>query len=174
MQLRLFDVALGARSVLECGGYALLLMERPDISAAWARRGADRALVRKLLTCTLMCKTVERKCSISGAVFKDTYERSIDLGAHPNVDGVRASTVLRGDHETKTLAIGAPPFNNNTATVAVHETLLECAGISALEAIARALEGYQDPKPSLNFVRSYTACIGPFGPPTESGADAGS
>lgn len=172
MQLRLFDVAIGVRSVLECAGYALLFMERPEIATAWARRGADRALVRRLLTARLMCDTVVQQCRISGTEFKSVYERSIDWGAHPNVEGVGASTLVRSDTATRSLAMGAPPFNNNTATVAQHETLLERAGISALEAIARALQPYRHPVPSLEFVKSYFAGTGPFAPPADSG-DAG-
>jgi hypothetical protein len=96
------------RGALECAGYAAHLSIHPDLEQIWVARSdrADasaRTNVRNRFGHAAICKSVGALNDEIGHAYRQMYQASIDLGAHPNVVGVMSSFLVRRVAERDTL-----------------------------------------------------------------------
>lgn len=85
------------RIALEYGGYAILINRKPGLAEVWLNRGesdADRARVRSEFKVGNIRETLASSNASLERTFSELYERSIDLGAHPNELSVTTSLTI--------------------------------------------------------------------------------
>jgi hypothetical protein len=73
------------RSCIESALYALILQREPHTQKVWANRHNDRKACIKAFTPTAALTILHGIDSSLAQVFRETYEVTIDRGAHPNL-----------------------------------------------------------------------------------------
>jgi hypothetical protein len=82
------------RTCIEYAAYALHISKTPGLDEVWLRRhDSEQALkaVKSAFHPTVVLKSVEASNRKAAKVFDSLYERSIDMGAHPNERAVTGS-----------------------------------------------------------------------------------
>lgn len=107
---QLFETMVLLRSIMESAVYAWKCARSPEHREAWLAR-ADDAAAREAARGRFAWGPLIREIVASyprfGPSLKEAYEKSIDLGAHPNVEGIQLSSDVRqtGDDTFEVSAI---------------------------------------------------------------------
>ena len=94
---QLFEATVLMRSLLESAVYAWVCFESDVHRKAWENRSngnTERELARRLFSPKKLLKILEDKNEHLALRISDEYEQLIDLGAHPNVDGLALSSEI--------------------------------------------------------------------------------
>lgn len=95
---QLFEAYVLMRSLLESAVYAWVCCESEQHRQAWKTRAKgdpERISARKNFSWASLIKKLEVSNGQLSSQISQEYERLIDYGAHPNVEGVALSTELR-------------------------------------------------------------------------------
>ena len=100
---QLFEATVVMRSLLESAVYAWVCCVSEQHRKAWEDRGdgdAERKVARDLFVWTNLLKKLKGANEALAGRISAEYDRLIDLGAHPNVDGLALSSdVKQLDHD---------------------------------------------------------------------------
>lgn len=95
---QLFETFVLLRSIIESSAYAWKCAHSKEHRAAWLARADDeegRKASRKLFQWKDIITEIKDKNPRFGPAMSEAYEKSIDLGAHPNVEGIQLSSDVR-------------------------------------------------------------------------------
>jgi hypothetical protein len=76
---------MALRGCIESALYALIMKQQASSRAAWLNREMDRALCRRIFTAASGLALLMEIDAPLARVFEESYESTIDRGAHPNV-----------------------------------------------------------------------------------------
>lgn len=101
---QLFETFVLLRSIIESSVYAWKCAQSPDHRQAWLARADDdegRKASKKLFQWTAIITEINDKYPRFGPAMQEAYEKSIDLGAHPNVEGIQLSSDVKQTGEDR-------------------------------------------------------------------------
>lgn len=101
---QLFETFVLLRSIIESSVYAWRCADSSDHRKAWAARADNedgRKAVRKLFAWAPIIREIQDKYPSFGPAMSEAYEKAIDLGAHPNVEGIQLSSDVKQIGEDK-------------------------------------------------------------------------
>ena len=166
MEFRIYESSSSVRATIECAGYTLLLMSEPGVSAAWHKRHqgrTERKAAQQAMKVAAVRAAVRLHCGRVADNFDEVYESSIDLGAHPNLEGLQRTSTARSGHGG--IALGSPPFTNRIEEIRRQCCLVEKAGVVSAELLDVALSGYRNGPSQSTLVTDYLARTGIFAGP---------
>ncbi|WP_431273459.1 hypothetical protein ACQ858_14840 [Variovorax ureilyticus] len=107
---QLFESTVLLRSIIESAVYAWKCARSDEHRVAWLGRADDEAgrkASRKLFAWSPLIQEVITEYPRFGPALSEAYEKSIDLGAHPNVEGIQlnSSVTPKGDDKFEIQAI---------------------------------------------------------------------
>ncbi|RUR67348.1 hypothetical protein EJP67_09775 [Variovorax guangxiensis] len=110
MSGQLFESTVLLRSIIESSVYAWKCATSDEHRVAWLGRADDEAgrkASRKLFAWGPLIQEVVAEHPSVGPALSEAYEKSIDLGAHPNVEGIQLSSevIPKGDDKFEVSAI---------------------------------------------------------------------
>ena len=94
---QLFESTVLLRSIIESSVYAWKCARSVEHRVAWLGRADDEAgrrASRRLFAWTPLIREVLVEHPRFGPALAEAYEKSIDLGAHPNVEGIQLSSAV--------------------------------------------------------------------------------
>jgi hypothetical protein len=95
---QLFETFVLLRSIIESSAYAWKCASSEEHRKAWLARADDkesRKASKKLFTWVNIMGEIESKYPHFGPAMSEAYDKSIDLGAHPNVEGIQLSSAVK-------------------------------------------------------------------------------
>lgn len=101
---QLFEVVVLMRSIIESAAYAWKCARSEEHRKAWLGRTDDaegRKASRKLFVWTNIMNEINEEHPRFGPAMAAAYEKYIDLGAHPNVEGIQLSLDVKKTGENK-------------------------------------------------------------------------
>ena len=163
MEFRIYESSRSVRATIECAGYTLLLMSEPGVSAAWHKRHQgriERKAAQQAMKAAAVRAAVRLYCGRVADNFDEVYESSIDLGAHPNLEGLQRTSTARSRQGG--IALGSQPFTNRIEEIRRQCCLVEKAGVVSAELLDVALSGYRNGPSQSTLVTEYLARSGIF------------
>jgi len=96
------------RCCLEYAGYAFLIHRKPDQAAVWLKRHEDKISRKAAINSFSGAKvlaTIEASNPNKGQQYRALYEHAIDLGAHPNIQGLATNMEIVSEEQRQVVQL---------------------------------------------------------------------
>ncbi len=128
------------RNVIEYGAYAIYFFANPELVKVWSTREdsiENRKAVKQNFTFNKMKDAIFKLDTCIGESVSGLYEKTIDLGAHPNESALFRRLLLHKNSDTKKVTMGIKYLQGGElahtdtlrVTVETGITVLKCFGL---------------------------------------------